>query len=217
MFVEISSSLLTVLTITLIFVISELRKYYQEKKLRELVSWSVIGDYCPTLGRYSYNSELLFVIVNAQYEYGIKKKYCIAEKTEEEYMREIIEEFQREMARSYFKGEHKTVKSKYVIWGKHYFMYSLQSFLSKHQCDDKFLGYDMREERISCEEYSCDGYKSTYTLTDFAVVYHKMYYISHVFCKNCKPLIESNLALPFDNEKNIAKILNTKQIELSTY
>ena len=204
MFIKISSGVLTILIIALIFMISKLREYYSEKKLRELVSWSIIGDY-------------RFAIANAQYKYGIKKEYCITEETEKEYMWEIIAEFQKEMARSYFKGELKTVKSKYAIWGEHYFMYSLQYFLGKHQCDYEFLGHYMHEERISYKEYSGDGYESTYTLTDFAVVYHKMYYISHVFCRNCKPIIESNMVLPFDNAKNIEKILNTKQIEISCY
>lgn len=216
MFIEVLTPLLCILIFAVIFMISKLREFYKKEKLRELVSWSVIGDYCPILGRYSYISELTFKIANAEYEYEIKKEYCITEEIEKQYMREIIEEFQKETARSYFKGELRAIKSKYVIYGQDYFMILLHSFLDKHQCDDKFLGYEMHEETVYHKSYN-GGYESTYTLTDFAVVYHKMLYISHVFCRNYKPIIESNIALPCDNTKNIEKILNTKQIEISCY
>lgn len=208
--------LLFILVFVVIIMVSKLRELYKEKKLRDLVSFSVIGDYCPPLGRYSYVSAPYYVIMNAQNKYGIKKEYCITEKKENKYMHEIIEEFQKEMARSYFKGELKTIKSKYIMQGENYFMLLLHSYLQEHQCDYNFLGYDMHNERISYKEYDGGGYMATDTLTEFAVTYHKMYYIAHVYCKNCKPIVESEIPL-FDNEKSIEKILDTKQIEISCY
>jgi hypothetical protein len=211
------AEVIIVMVIVIAFLSYKFYESHKEKELRKLVSWSVIGDYCPTLNSYSYNRELFITIMNTQHKYGIKKKYCITEETEEEYMREIIEEFQKEMARSYFRGVLKTVKGKYTIREEHYFMLSLFCFLTKHQCDSKFLGYDMHKERVSFKDYGNLNFDATYTLTDFAIVYHKMYYITRVFYNNCKPLIESNLALPYNNEKAIEEILNTKQIELSTH
>lgn len=72
LFNETFSELLTILTIAVIFIIFELQRYYKEKKSRNLISWSVIGDYCPTFGRNSYVSELSYTIINAPYKYGIK-------------------------------------------------------------------------------------------------------------------------------------------------
>lgn len=196
--------------------VSKLRELYKEKKLRDLVSFSVIGDYCPILGRYSYVSAPYYVIMNAQHKYGIKKEYCITEEKENKYMHEIIEEFQKEMALSYFKGNLKIFKSKYVMQGENYFMLLLHSYLQEHQCDYNFLGYDMHNERIAYKEYDGGGYMATDTLTEFAITYHKIYYIAHVYCKNCKPIVESD-AFIIDIEDNIKKILDTKQIKKIGY
>ena len=99
-------------------------KYEQEKQLRELISWSAIGDYCPVIGMYSYVRELLITVLDAQYNDAIDQKYRITEE-ERKYVIEIIEEFQQDIMRSYFKGQRIVIKSKYAVRNKEYFLFAL--------------------------------------------------------------------------------------------
>lgn len=177
---------------------SKWRELSKERKLRELVSWSAIGDYCPTVGRYSYVHELLIAVLNAQHTASIDKKYRITE-AEKQYVIEVIEAYQKDIMQSYFKGNIIKIKSKYAVDGEDYFMFALYVFLSDHQNDDKFLGHEM---------YSI----STYVLTDFAVVVHKMHYITYVYCRRSEIL---RRLVPEWNEKNLKEILDANQIQVS--
>ncbi len=217
MLIEIIVPVVCILAIAIIFMISKLHELYKERQLKKLVSWIFVNS---PLSASGHDFPLEDYIFNAQYKFEIKKEFCISKELELDFVKEILEEFKKDMFQSYFADNLKTVKSKYVISGEHYFMSSLQRFLQKHQCDHHFLNYDMHKETIAYKEYGSWGGKlfdATYALTDFAITYHKMLYIAHTFCKNCKPLAESNLSLLFDDEKDLEKILNTKQIKISRF
>lgn len=200
-----------------IIAFSKWRELSQKKKLRDLVSWSAIGDYCPALGRNSYVRELLIAVLNAQYSDDIDKKHRITEEAEKRYVIEIIEEYQKDIMRSYFKGQLKIIKSKYVLFGEDYFMMMLYAFLSEHQCDYEFLGYDMHKERVAYKSYGDSfrsGFEATYSLSEFAEVFHKMHYITYMYCRKSEKL---QTFVPAWNEKNLKEILDTHQIQVSCY
>lgn len=192
------------------------REYSQERKLRDLVSWSALGDYCPVFGSHSFVREPIIAVLNAQYNDSVDHKYRIIEESEKQFLGEIIEEYQKDIMRSYFKGHMKLIKSKYVVNGEDYFLISLCGFLKEHQCDEKFLGHDMRKERLEYKRYGDWGgpcYDATYAITDFAVVFNKLYYITYLHCKNSK--IANPSGNDFYNDKFIKEILDTRQIQIS--
>lgn len=174
---------LSIFILVALVAFSKWRDLSQERKLRELVSWSAIGDYSPVLGRHSYVRELLIAVLNAQFDDAIDKKYRITEAAEKQYVIKIIEDYQKDIMRSYFKGQLTIIKSKYVVDSKDYFMLMLYAFLSDHQCD--------------------------YDSTDLAVVFHKLHYITYKYCKRNEIL---RSFVPEWNEKNLKEILDTKQI-----
>jgi hypothetical protein len=198
------------------------KKWYdlsQEQKLKSLVAWSVTGDHCPALGRYSYTTELLFAITAAQAKLNIPKEYCLISQTERNFCLEIIAEYQKQMARDYFQGNLHPIKSKYVVMEKDYFMATLLAFLSDHQCDNKFIGYEMHKERINYCLHGVWGgtlFDATYALTDFAIVFFKMNYITYMYCKN-SPITNPSGSTQWRDweEKSLNAILETKQIEVS--
>ena len=154
-------------------------KYSQEQQLRELISWSAIGDYSPVMGRYSYVSEPVFTVFNAQYNEAIDQKYRIAEE-DRKYVIEIIEEYQKDIMRSYFMGQRIVIKGKYEVQKETYFMFALYAFLCDHQ--------------------------SEYSTRDSAVVFHKMHYITYMYCKSSNILRDH---VPNWNERNLKEILDT--------
>lgn len=182
-------------------------EYSQSKKMKDLVAWSLTGgDGIPLWAELS----------NAQINLHIPQEYCISGDQEWSLVKGILEEYKKHLTLSYFQGQLGLIKSKYVINGEAYFMFTLQDFLREHQCDYNFLGHNMHKETLEYKRYGDWGgpcYDATYSLTDFAIVFHKMYYIAYLFCKNNKAINPSEDA--FQNEKIISEIIDTKQIQLS--
>lgn len=194
------------------------RELSQEKTLRELVTWAALGDHCPTIDRNSYISELLIAILNAQYNDALDPKHQITEDIEKQYVAEILNEYRQNLMRSYFKGHLHPIKSKHSLSGEDYFMLSLVDFLKDHQCEESFLGHDMRKERLVYKRYGDWGgpcYDATYSITDFSVVYHKVYLIAYLYCKNNRRINPDGNY--FNSEKFIKEILDTHQIQVSRF
>lgn len=172
--------LCSILIFTVICMADQLRKCHREKTLKKFVSWAVVYN---SYLVYSHDMPLWMYIHNAQIKLCIHKEYRISSDEEWRLAKEILQEFQTDLMQTYFKGNLRLPKSKYEITGEHFFMYRLEHFLESHLRDSEFLGYDMRTY----------GGDSSYFLTDFSVVYYKLYYVIYLFCKNCKPLNESGM------------------------
>lgn len=204
---ELLAPIIFILVFVFIFLFSKLMEFYRDRSLRELVAWSVTGG---------AGIPLWSEISNAQIKHKLSKEYCIAGDEEWGYAKEIIDAYRKDLIHSYFEGHLKVIKSKYVIRGADYFMLALYAFLSDHQCDYKFLGHDMRKERLEYYRYgdSSPLFDATYALTDFAIVFHKMHYITYIYCKTNDALRDF---VPEWNEKNLKEILDTRQIQISRF
>ena len=210
------SCLLFVFILVAITAFEKWHEHSKAQKLRDLVSWSVIKSKPNELLVHAHDLPLWAYLKNAQLKY-LSQEYRISGDDEWQSVNEILEEYQKDLTQSYFRGHLKLIKSKYEVQAKDYFMLMLHVFLFEHQCDDKFLGYDMHQERIACKSYGSTfsaGSDSTYTLSDFAIVFHKMHYITYMYCRGNDILKD---LVPEWNEKNLIKILDTKQIEISRF
>lgn len=202
-FIVTLSALFILLTI---LAFSKWRDLSRMRNLHDLVGWSFTGG---------DGLSLCAEITNAQIELSIPQKYCIVE-ADIKYVKEILEEYRKDLVHCYFSGKPISVRSKYYISGADYFVFTLHNFLEKHECDYEFIGHDMHDETL---EYRRFGYwggpccDATYALTDFGIVYHKMYYITYLYCKNSK--ITNPTGLSFQSEKFIKEILDTRQIKVS--
>lgn len=144
-------------------------QYSKDKKIRDLVSYSAIGDYCPVIGCYSYINDLIFHVKNALFDDDIDKQYRLSEGKEEKYLREIVEAYQIDIMRSYFQGVNTLIKSKYSKDKNVYFLIMLHDYLAAHSDDFEFLNRNMR---------NYDG-----ILSDFGIAYYKIYYATFIYCK----------------------------------
>lgn len=182
----------------------------QERSLRTLVGWSTSSD-----NHIRCNLALSAYIYKAQIR--LLENYRISGDEERKAVNEILEEYRKNLVQAYFAGKLSIPKSKYVVQGQDYFMFALYAFLSDHQCDYEFLGHDMHKERISYKSYGSafnSGFDATYSLTDFAVVFHKMHYIAYMYCRGSEILKNY---VPAWNEEKLKEILDTKQIQLSRF
>lgn len=203
-----------VLIIVIIYAFWRLKQYAEVQKLHNLVVWCIITK----MDTFSHSMPLWSYISNAQIKLSIPEKYRISGEAEWKTVKDILAEFQKDLSKEYFCGNLKIPKSKYVIPGEDYFMFALQSFLGEHQCDYEFLGHDMHKERISYKEYGSWGalhFDASYALSDFAIVYHKLYFVAYSFCENSKVFNPKGTA--YRNTKDIKDIIDTKQIDISRY
>ena len=166
----------------------------------------------------TYNSKLSLIdyIYRAENNLQIPKCYCLSSETEIAIVVLILKEYQRFITQKYFNNYLTPPKFK-KISGEQYFMYKLCLMLDDHECDSHYLGHDMYAKRISYTEYGTWGqvnYDATYSLSNFGLVYHKLHYITYMFCMNDAVLNESG---DFSGAEFIKKIIDSKQISISKY
>lgn len=184
----------------------------REKKLKEVVAWCATDN----SNIFRCNLHLWEYISKAQIKLNLLPEYRISTDEEWIFSKDIIKGFQKDVTQKYFSNQLSIPTSKYVISEETYFMYLLQTYLKQHQCDYDFLGYDMHKETISHKSYGSWGgplYDATYALTDFAVVLHKLYYISYMHCKNSSPLNPNGEY--WSNEHSIEDIIDSRQLSVS--
>lgn len=201
-----------VLVVAIIFTIDRTVKYYKQKKLFELVAWSVIGDYEPLLSRYSYINDLIFSIRRAQSGNSISAQYKIVEDKDFKLVREIVEEYQDYITKLYFRKKLNIFKSKYTVSETDYFMAMFHDFLSENSAKSEFLGHDMYSERIDYKSYEGDGYRAKYAMSDFGILFYKLYYTTYMYCKE-SPVFQNRVR--GWEEEDIKDVLDTKQIDIS--
>nr|WP_287920799.1 hypothetical protein [Ruminococcus sp.] len=184
----------------------------KEKKLKEVVAWCVADN--PTdFRRYL---QLWQYVSNAQTDLNLLREYCISTDKEWSLARDIIKGFKKDIIQKFLSNQLSIPTSKYVIPCETYFMYMLLGYCEKHQCDYKFLGYDMHKKTISYENYGSWGgqlYDATYELTDFAIVLYKLYYITYMHCKNSDQLNTNGEY--WTNEHFIEDTIDSKRLSVS--
>lgn len=195
-----------------IYTLYKLRQYRQKEELRRLVAWCASDD-----RQLRANLELFQYVSNAQLEF-VPEEYRISGESEWRYARQILHDYISNLTEAYFHDSLCVPKSRYVISGNDFFMDKLYSYLMDHQCDYKLCGIDMHKETLSFENHGVWGgmlFDATYALSDFGMVYHKLYYISCLYCK-ASPVLNPR-GEPYRTADQIKAILDAKQIELSRY
>ena len=109
-----------------------------------------------------WNIPLWEHLKNAQLHSNVSEQYRITGDEEWQTAKDIISRYKKNLTQSYFNGQVWTLKSIYTISGKDYFIYMLYVYLCEHE------------------------------MSGNNVVFHKMHYITYMYCKK-------NLAL----QKNI--------------
>ena len=180
--------------------------------LYEKIKWCVADS--PDI--YSYDKKcsvrLRTVIYRIQHEFGVEEKYRISE-SDREFIDEIIRAYQDELIQKYFNGW----ASNYKLSNEDYFVVTFNAFLEKHECEQTLRGKNMYTTK-SYKSRGCWGtplFDATYELTDYAVTYHKLYYITQLKCIQLhgKPISEGSIAnIVLETCK---KAIDTREIEVS--
>lgn len=216
---RINTTLGCLLILTCVFLANKVYHYHLEKSLRDYVSWCVSDDpsaYC------HYNRKCIWklrdYICNLQKHMRLGAEYRITEKSEKDIVCEIITAYQQDLIQSYFQNLLSLNRKIAKISSEEFFVITLVEFLRKNECEKEFNGKDMYITK-SYKSYPSRGmlppFDAVYELTDYAVIYHKIYYIAELFLEENKHLY--NIIHFYPNPDEIKKVIDTREIKVSRF
>ena len=196
------------LFLLLIYFISKLNKFNIERDKKECVGQIIHGDW--QIDRFHINYD--FEMVQRQLQ--LADEYTLF-KDDKEQVTKILDAFKNDLSEKYFSNRIGFPKTRFSIDSATFLMYFLYLFLDKRYCSTFFCEEFMHKETVAYESYPDNGYKATYSVTEFAVVVFKLLYISYMYCKNSSTLNPKGEF--FNNEKQIEKLITTKTITVMCY
>jgi hypothetical protein len=156
---------------------------------------------------------------NADKLFPIHENYRIYGDEERNIAKGILEQYQQDLIQRYFSGKLSAAYSPPKLTNAEYFLFTLSEFLQKHECETTFNGNEMYKTKDYKSYGSWGGplYDATYELTDYAVVYHKMYYIAQMYCLTLRknPLDTSEMS--FQCAEETKKVIDTREMKVSRY
>ena len=191
-------AIIPALLIILFIALYKLHEHSRERTLYRSVSWCMETD------------NLITYVLSAQND--LSKDYHIND-TDMDHLRVILAEYQKDLATAFLKGSLTPIRCRYVMEGENYYLLTLNIFLRKHKDTHEFSGHRMHGKMSPTAP-------GTYFISDFALVYHKLCYISNNFCKNSKAILSCKndgiaqfLSGSTAYATYLSKILETKQIK----
>ena len=205
-------------------------KRHKEKQLFGRVSWCVTDDsntrcnmslldWLNRVPHYSKKKSPDCFFPNADKLFVIDEKYWLQSEEEFATAREILCVYQKELSQKYFSGHLSAGGSMSKLTNEEYFLVTLKDFLEKYECKKVFWDHDM----YTTKEYKSYGswggplFDATYVLSDFAVVYHKMYLITQIYCLTLRKNASNTNALSFERTEATKKVLDTREMKVSRY
>jgi hypothetical protein len=156
---------------------------------------------------------------NADKLFLIEEKYWFKDDEEISIAKEILREYQKDLIQRYFTGRLSVDRSTHKLTDEEYFLVTLKDFLEQRECDKYFNDHQMYITK-SYKDHGSWGtplFDATYELTDYAVVYHKMYLIAQVYCLTLRKNPLDTDTMSFHNSEYSKKVLDTREMKVSRY
>ena len=201
-----------------------------KNRLFEKVAWCATDD----SNSYRCNLDLLDWLLNMQHYskrkeantffpkgnklFLIEEKYWLREE-EFDIVRSILQDYQRNLAQMYFTKHLRDDWFMCKLTGAEYFMFTLEEFLRRNECNTTFFGKQMYTTK-EYKDLGCWGtplFEAKYELTDFAVAYHKMYLIAQAYCLALRKNPYDKFEMSYINFENTKNVLDTREIEVSRF
>jgi hypothetical protein len=195
--------------IIIVYLLYNYFKIRQKERIKYLAAWTILENSEP----YRCNIPLHGYIAKAQI--NLLEQYQISTEDDWVIAKGILSSFQTHMSEKLLTDRLVLPKTKHAISGQDFFMFNLQTYLEKHQFDYSFIGYNMHEKTISRTDYEPWGtsrYEATYSLTHFAVIFFKLYYISLCYCKNSKEL--NAKGIEYESESVIEDVIDSRRLSI---
>lgn len=218
-------TLIVVLIFTVGYLISQVKKYSQWKSLQQKISW------CATKDSHLYRDfslltylECLSKNADCNYQFPFVKKmrpinnrYILDSDEEREIAKQILDIYREDLCER-FLANRLSINIAPNLKDAEYFVLSLKCFLEEHQCDFDIRGIEMHTQTIHHQDYGCWGgplYDATYEISEFAIVYHKLLYITQEYHLAMQKDLTNEESIYHNAIQNTQNIINTKQIKIT--
>lgn len=196
--------------VSIFFLSRDNKKYNRQNRLKEFVKWCIIED---SQKDSHYKTNLPDLVSEIQNELNISSEYRLSTTDDWDIVKKILKEFQNVIIQSYFSDTLPIpkIKSSYKIENDTCFFYLLQRYLSDHRHDKLFLGCNMLVTTDNSNKAApLDLSKSNYELTDFSLIFNKLYYITYMYCK--KNSILNPRGKYWNDETEIERVIKYKAV-----
>lgn len=203
--------IIVILLFGIVFLSQKTYEFYKSNNLFEKAKWFV-----------SYNQpyepkpeiKMRDIILHLQRKLSLSEKYLITE-TELEIVSEILQSFQLDLIKKYFNGSLSNCK----FTNAEFFIIKLNEFLERNQCKDSFNGNEMHAEVKNYKSYGTWGmtsFSATYVLTDYAITYYKVLYITQLQHNELLAITNPN-TFAFQTAAVTKRAIDTREIEVNNF
>ena len=172
---NLSELLLFIIYCFSILVFALLYKYWPKERVQNRASWFLTEK----------TSFLLDYVNKSCSELNIEEQ-CKIDASETTFAEEILKVFQDEMKERYIGGYYTVDYFNAKMSFPDYFMFYFEKFLSD-KSDMTFNGKTMSTV-IEKKTFEWGAYEEICDITDFGIVYYKLFYFSRLYCANSKYL-----------------------------
>jgi hypothetical protein len=188
--------------------------YFRHQKIFNNIKWCIASSQnAASAEDRRCELKLRNTILRLQEELAINKEYKIID-AEFGFVIDIIHGYQNDLVQKYFNGYALNYLN---LSEEEYYIATFNAFLQRHERERTFNDNEM----YTVKDYKSYGtwgnplFDAKYVLTDFAVTYHKLYYITQLKCIKLhgRPINNNSIAnLSLENSK---KAIDTREIEVS--
>ena len=152
-------------------------------------------------------------ILRLQHKLSVGESYRIT-KDESDIIVDILHSFQQDLIQRYFNDS--LTSSKYIE--EVFFTIALMEFLEKHQCEKTFNGNTMHtmENYKSYGTWGVTSFSATLVLTDYAVTYYKLLYITQLYYNKLHNITDAN-ALGCIKVETTKVAIDTRHIDVNNF
>jgi hypothetical protein len=156
---------------------------------------------------------------NADKLFPIQENHFIVKDEECKIAKEILKEYQRDLVQKYFSGKLCADRFAKKITRAEYFLLTLREFLQEHECETTFYGNKMYNTKDYKSYGSWGGplFVATYVLTDYAVVYHKIYLTAQMYCLTLRKNPLDTETTSYISAEETKKVIDTREMKVSRY
>lgn len=205
------SYIIVILLFGIVFLSQKTYEYYKANNLFEKAKWCV--SYTQPYERTS-EIKLRDTILHLQRKLSLGEKYLITE-SELDIVSGILQSFQQDLIQKYFNG----LLSNCKFSNADFFIIKLNEFLKKNQCEDSFNGNEMHAEVKNYKSYGTWGmtsFSATYVLTDYAITYYKVLYITQLQHNELLAITNSN-TFAFQTAEATKRAIDTREIDVNNF
>ena len=188
------------------FFVSKFYTYIQQENIKNKVATCIQGY----IGGHSSQID---VLNEAQHQLNITFEYQFGT-ADMECVKLVIELYRKELNKNFLDNILRHDRYITKMTDTEYFFLTFHSFLRKHDCDTSLGGKDLLnlKQKENLGMWGAQRHRAEYSLTEFGVVFQKLYYITLLYCETNPSINNEN---QFCGSDRVKRTLDTQEVTIT--